>query len=137
MSFILGQYNHAINKNENNWMEPVDYTKVSAITVNTKLDSGVDDNSGNLIFSFEDPGLYNNSGFKTSQTYYCHCKIKRDISTEFSNMIIPGSIQEFSIELTNCELVSGTKYNVKNDSTYQFIKNIVIQQGEGNQWVDV
>lgn len=125
-SYTLGQYRHKINAEEG-WMTPIDIT-ATAVSVQTPLDLGISGIEEMFIESFEDSGLFFNGYFVTNVTYYCHCKVKRDIN----------SIQKFTIKLAECSFVKDGVVSTENSDYEQYIKTINIQQSaDDNQWVDV
>ena len=85
--YILGQYNHKINANEN-WIQPLKSTTAvspfNIIQVQTPLDlnvGGTSNTDSMIVEGFEDIALRFNDAaspnvFALSKTYYCHCKIK-------------------------------------------------------------
>ena len=124
-NYTLGQYNHKINGNED-WMTPIS-TAAEIIKIQTPLDLGVTSTEEVFIEGFEDPALYFNTSFSLNTTYYCHCKIKRNIL----------SSQKFTIKLVEAEKTDNIG-SIENSIYEQFIKNINVYQGEkDNQWVDI
>ena len=127
-NYILGQYNHKINAEED-WMTPLSSVGVEPVIVQTSLDLGLSSETEEMfIDGFEDPALHFNNDFLLNTTYYCHCKIKR----------LDTSIQRFTIKLVRTEK-EGNQYIIKEEDVgfEQYIKTINIQQGTGTEWVDV
>lgn len=125
-NYILGQYNHKINAEED-WMTPVSSAGVEPVIVQTPLDLGLSSITEEMfIDGFEDPALHFNNNFILNTTYYCHCKIKR----------LDTSIQHFTIKLVNATKKENI-YTIEDAEFEQYIKTINIQQGTGTEWVDV
>lgn len=138
--YILGQYNHKINANEN-WIQPLKSTTAvslfSIVQVQTPLDLNVGGSANTdsmIVEGFEDTALRFNDAasfntFALGKTYYCHCKIKR----------LDISIQRFSIKLVNSALDATNKnvYSLTDAEFEQYIKTINVQQSANNEWVDV
>lgn len=134
LKYSLGQYTHTINGQED-WIKPIE-SSANIVSVRTAIDLGTSDQEEGELFSvnnkeddfvFIDPGLMLSSdSFAISSTYYCHCKIRRNVIGN----------QKFTIKLMNCTSIGDNE--AEDNSEYeQFIKTIIIRQGEANEWVDI
>ena len=118
MAYILGQYNH--NKtNLKDWVKVIE-NNYQIAEILTKAS-----NSDNAL-PFTDIGFYltgNNASFMLGQTYYCHCKIKRQ-----------EEAQRITLKLIN---YTGSNDSDEEEENYeQYIKTINIQEGR-DQWTDI
>ena len=117
MAYILGQYNH--NKdNQKDWLQLIknDYEIVPVLT-QSNLENSI---------PFEDVGFClkgTDASFILGQTYYCHCKIKRQ-----------SEPQKITLKLIN--FAGNDAHNDEEESYEQYIKIINIQEGI-DQWTDV
>ena len=121
MAYILGQYNH--NKdNQKDWLQLIS-NKYEIAPVYTKS------NLENAI-PFEDVGFRltgNDASFVLGQTYYCHCKIKRQ-----------SEAQKIALKLIN--FAGNDAHSDDEEESYeQYIKIINIQECADNinQWTDI
>lgn len=119
MAYILGQYNH--NKtNEKDWVKVIEnkYEIREILTQANNFDNEL---------PFTDIGFHltgNNASFILGQTYYCHCKIKRQ-----------EEAQKITLKLINYS--GSNNSNVGEEENYeQYIKIINIQKGK-DQWTDI
>ena len=119
MAYILGQYNH--NKiDKKNWIQVIQDDYEIKEILNR-------DNSSNNDIPFIDIGFYlkNNISFILGQTYYCHCKIKKQEES-----------QKITLKLINYTDDNNSNFEEDEVKYEQYIKTINIQKGE-NQWVDI
>lgn len=123
MAYILGQYNHNKEK-QKNWIQCLKKENCQFTMVYSK--AGQD----NLI-PFEDTALQlvassngKNNVFILGQTYYCHCKIRRE-----------QEHQKITMKLINF-INNDIDANEEDENYEQYIKIINIQEGNG-QWVDI
>ena len=117
MAYVLGQYNHN-RQDAKDWVRVID-NRYEIKNILTKT------NDANSL-PFTDIGFClvgNNASFILGQTYYCHCKVKRQ-----------SELQKITLKLIN---YIGDNVGTDEEENYeQYIKIINIQEGIG-QWTDI
>ena len=114
MAYVIGQYNH----NSASLDDASFITPITTGTVARRINSGDAGVSGSSLNSFSDECI-KDLNLISSEYYYYRCQIKRMTSS-----------QTFIIKLVNyADTVSG--------ATEQFIKQITIQGGDREEWVNI
>jgi len=113
MAYIIGQYNH----NNASSDDASFITPIITGTASRYSSSGDTGSLSNSLNSFSDECI-TNLNLVSSEYYYFRCQIKR--------MVMP---QTFTIKLIN--------FNDTTNSVEQFIKQITVQGGNREEWVNI